>query len=734
MEKLVVSKMEKKIVHISVTQHIPQGLFVKWDKDQEGIIRIREVSWNKKNVKNWKKEYPIGWKGEALLLPEQRGDIIELSLRFAKDDPWDELINYSYKTQVYEGIVTGVVNYGAFIEIMPGLTGLLHHSQIPSWCKKEPMELFWPGDKVLVCIRNINQKKRQIDLALSPHDMPPKQEPLTKTSDKSITRERDNDLEKLLRPDAPRKHVLVVENEEAQAKAMAGWLRKLNQRVNVVASAEEAIDFLSKTEPDIALMDVGLPGMSGTELSYHILENYPHIQAINATDWAHASSISSTLEDLQAHGVSLVLKPLIPEDLVPFLLEDKKHLPEKQNEDRGFTERLPLLDIPEGDVRKRIRRLMLDAKKRLSFEHVILFSLDQTHRKVDIVDDACNGLLNKKALPYLVYSPVRDVAEDKEIIAVNEITEREEKRFQYLSEFCPSTVSCVGIPVPVQEKTDYALFALDKHAQEITNEEQIYLEGVALAIGTALTQRSLKEKFVLMQRTALIGHLTRAMMHEINNLVGPLLYSTDILSENLSQCEKGINKPHCSVIRDEISVIQKDVKKLVNTTKVFGRIVSKGKSRVLRVDEIILETLTLLEDIRGRAKVSFSFREPDQLIIVRSQAVVLEQIFLNVLLNAIQQIEELRPDSGGWVKIDMELTHATEGPMCRILIQDNGPGIHISLWEKIFEVGFTTREDGSGIGLYVSRNLMNDIGGKIFVSASHILGGTLFEMEFPVSL
>jgi len=74
------------------------------------------------------------------------------------------------------------------------------------------------------------------------------------------------------------------------------------------------------------------------------------------------------------------------------------------------------------------------------------------------------------------------------------------------------------------------------------------------------------------------------------------------------------------------------------------------------------------------------------------------------------------------------------GHTCRITIQDNGPGIHVSLWEKVFEVGFTTRADGSGIGLYISRNLMTDIGGKILVSSSYILGGTSFVLEFPVIL
>jgi signal transduction histidine kinase len=330
---------------------------------------------------------------------------------------------------------------------------------------------------------------------------------------------------------------------------------------------------------------------------------------------------------------------------------------------------------------------------------------------------------------------VRDVAEDRDAILVNEITEWEHNRFRYLLELCPTTVSCIGVPVPTQMPFDYAIFALDKRARQITNEQQIFTEGMALAVGASLDHNNLREKSILMQRTALIGHLTRAMMHEINNLVGPLLYEAENLKENLSRITHDPGKSNYENINIEIKKIQQDIRKIVNTTKIFGRIVAKGKDEVLRVDEIVDETLGLLRDISDRAHVVMHFTPPKMLMVVRSQAVVLEQIFLNVALNAIQQISELRPEIGGWVKINMDLKHNTSGvSMCRILIEDNGPGVHTCHWEKIFDAGFTTRPNGSGIGLYISRNLMEDIGGKIYVAKSHILSGTLFTLEFPIHL
>jgi signal transduction histidine kinase len=92
----------------------------------------------------------------------------------------------------------------------------------------------------------------------------------------------------------------------------------------------------------------------------------------------------------------------------------------------------------------------------------------------------------------------------------------------------------------------------------------------------------------------------------------------------------------------------------------------------------------------------------------------LEQVLLNVLLNAVQQIAELRPDSGGWIHVGIDPPFERGGrTFFRILIKENGPGIHTGLWDRIFEAGYTTRADGSGIGLYISWKLMEGLEGRI---------------------
>lgn len=723
----------KKEVSVRVIRQIPQGLSVELENGQRGIIRIREISWEEKIISDWKNIFHIGWRGLALPVPSQKDGAHEFSLRLVERDPWDDLVEGIKGAHTYEGVVTSVVEYGAFVEIIPGLAGLLHQSQLPPWCKKTSMNLFWPGDKIFVKVVEANRDNRQIALGIPPLKQLEDDVSSNTAAPSKNAREPNNGLVKLLDSNAFRKHILVVEDEEPQATAVAGWLRKLNQRVDVVHNAEMAIDFLEKTQPDIALVDVGLPDMSGTDLANHILNDYPQVQVINVTDWARANDIMDTLDILQTRGAKLLLKPLLPEDLVPHLLQKNIQKSKSSDQTDAVGEKLTLVDVPKLDASESLQMLLQRCLEHLGFDQIILFSLDPIHRRVTVLERAGDCPLNKNALPYLIYSPVRDVAEDREPIVVNEINDRERKRFKYLSELCPSAVSCIGVPVPAQSSFEHALFVLDKRERQITNEQQLYVEGMALAIGTAIDQNTIREKFILMQRTTLVGHLTRAMMHEINNLVGPLLYGAEKLKQSLAKIEKDSEQPDYKDINNDITNIQQDIRKIISTTKTFGRIVAKGKSEVIRVDEIIYETLSLMRDISDRSHVVLQFAPPDELIVVRSQAVVLEQIFLNVLLNATQQIAELRPETGGWVKIQMMMINdARTGASCRILVEDNGPGIHTRLWEKIFEAGYTTRKDGSGIGLYISRNLMDALNGKIYVLKSHILTGSQFVLEFPI--
>jgi signal transduction histidine kinase/CheY-like chemotaxis protein len=733
----------QKRIRVRVLKHLPLGLLVETENDQHGIVRVREISWDDGKRQNWRSLRPPGWSGWAVLTGEKQNQNPEYSLRLAENDPWDEIPEKIDKSQVFEGIVTGVVSFGAFVELASGLTGLLHKSQLPAWVKTPPIDLFWPGDRVCVTIREVEREARRLSLGLPPLSQPPNEGRLLEKAARSLLEgdEYVTLLDEFLHSGRPKQHILLVEDEPEQQTAVKNWLTHVGQRVDAVDSAENALSLLEISRPDIALIDVGLPGMSGTDLAERILEKWPGVRVVIATDWARQESLAEILDDLRGRGVELYPKPLLPEDLIAMLKQKAsaaESLPAVSRE--SPRPGISLADIPGIRPKSSIHGLLSQCRRYLGFEQAILFEFDPVHRATSILDRSGDALLEKSALPSLVYSPVRDVAEDGEAIVMPEISPHDRDRFRYLLELNPTLESCLGVPVHTDMQSNFALFLIGEHPRPVSKEQRTYAEAMAQSVGVLLEQKNFNEKSIIIQRTALIGHLTRAMSHEINNLVGPLAARLDNLQANLAKLEKNPNQAETQQRRDTLlnstlNDTRQIVQRIINTTRMFGRIASKGKHEILRVDEIISETIHLLRDTSDRAHVQVVFNPPEQMLIIRSQAAAFEQVLLNIMLNAVQQIAEARPGAGGWVqvRVDEQVEPVRDG-FFRILVEDNGPGIHARLWDKVFEAGYTTRHDGSGIGLYISRNLVEEMGGRIYVRQSCILGGATFALEIPYQL
>jgi len=695
---------------------------------EQGIIRVREISWDQEKRLNWKQLYPVDSEAWAVPLRMEAGRPSELSLRLAENDPWANISDQFSKDEVYVGVVTGVMGYGAFVELASGVTGLLHQSRFPNWIQKSPLELFWPGDRVQVIVEQVDAKKRRLGLGL-----PAEKTQATAGSQFNfdpIEARRQAEIDALIKDKSNRKRILVVEDDPKQSKLVANWLRHVGQKVDIVESAEEALSSMEKLSPDIVFIDVVLPGMDGIALANQLLENYPHVRLVVTTDYASVDERNNKLDKLLDRGVDYLPKPLIPDDMLDFLKKNGSHVEQPLVKD-DISPEDNLFDSETSPTRS-LRMLLQKSRIRLGYEAAVLFRFDAIRRTVSIVESSTQTPLNTHATPSLIYSPVRDIAEDGEIVTQERCLKEDEARFQYLLDLFPMQ-ACIGVPVPINLPQNYALLFLSSQPKEVYEEDQIYAEAAALAAGAYLEQNLFREKSTLIQRSALIGQLTRAMVHEINNLMGPLGNRLELFKNKLENFRSKAKDEKPTLLTTELSEAQQAIHKIVTTTRMFGRIIAKNKNEVLRLDEIVQEVIYLMRDTADREHVSLSFTPPEMLLLVRSQSAALQQILLNLLLNAIQQIAEFRSQHEGVVQVSFEVDSiSAQHSSIRILVKDNGPGIHTSLWETVFEPGYSTRQDGSGIGLYISKSLAEEkLGGRLFVQESYILGGTTFVLEIP---
>ena len=90
---------------------------------------------------------------------------------------------------------------------------------------------------------------------------------------------------------------------------------------------------------------------------------------------------------------------------------------------------------------------------------------------------------------------------------------------------------------------------------------------------------------------------------------------------------------------------------------------------------------------------------------VKGMSSRLERAFVNIMLNAIQQIKS-HSEAGGVLVVSSALGQSDLGSQVRVRFIDTGPGIHRTDFERIFERGFSNRKDGTGLGLYITRGLV----------------------------
>ncbi|MCA8979183.1 MAG: S1 RNA-binding domain-containing protein [Planctomycetes bacterium] len=151
------------IVRGKVVRIEPFGAFVEIGPGLEGMVHVSNVS--RKRVEKLEDVLQVGQEVEAMVLKvEDGGKRIGLGMKQLEPDPWDEVSHLFHEDQTVEGKVTRIADFGAFVEIGPGIDGLLHISQIQAERVRRVQDVLKVGEEVTVRIKEIDPAARRISL------------------------------------------------------------------------------------------------------------------------------------------------------------------------------------------------------------------------------------------------------------------------------------------------------------------------------------------------------------------------------------------------------------------------------------------------------------------------------------------------------------------------------------------------------------------------------------------
>jgi len=228
--------------------------------------------------------------------------------------------------------------------------------------------------------------------------------------------------------------------------------------------------------------------------------------------------------------------------------------------------------------------------------------------------------------------------------------------------------------------------------------------------------RRIGDEIEMSRRLSASGRLTRGVAHEVKNPINAIVLHLQLLQNKLAQQEPDTRR-HMDIIDSEIRRLDRVVQTLVDFTR----------PRDLHVEEIDLRRL--LEDVCQLAApdgeqhgVTIERHMPDQKLPIKVDVDLMKQAFLNVVINGVQAMPQ-----GGTLTISAR----GENGVAVAEIQDQGSGIPKEMHDKVFELYFTTKKEGSGIGLAQTYQILQWHYGSVDFESAETTG-TIFRFQIPL--
>ena len=229
-------------------------------------------------------------------------------------------------------------------------------------------------------------------------------------------------------------------------------------------------------------------------------------------------------------------------------------------------------------------------------------------------------------------------------------------------------------------------------------------------------------KLAQVTRTQALGELAAAIAHEVNQ---PL--TAIVTNANFSLRQLKISNPNLDELRVAITEIVNDGTRASAVISRIRALLVTGSSRRMEVEinEIIQEVITLLRNELTRNRVNLRSELAANLPRVQGDPVQLQQVLINLILNAI---EAMRLSAEQPRKLVIRSAKNSDGVL--VQVQDSGPGIEPERAKRIFEPFFTTKTEGIGMGLAISRSIIESHGGQLSLLSA--FQGALFQFILPI--
>ncbi len=232
----------------------------------------------------------------------------------------------------------------------------------------------------------------------------------------------------------------------------------------------------------------------------------------------------------------------------------------------------------------------------------------------------------------------------------------------------------------------------------------------------------LREELALFSRIATTGEMTASIAHELNQPLAAILNNAEAALRSMQGESSNLEE-----LREILMDIAADDRRAAELIRSMRSMLKENGSehRPLYLDELIADVLALVRNNAQTRKITISLDLDESIPPITGERVQLQQVFLNLIINAFEAME------GSEKPGKLVIRTRKSGKEILLDVIDSGPGIPPDRLDAIFKPFFTTKKNGLGIGLRLSRKIMNAHGGRLWAENNAEEGAT-FHLTLPM--
>jgi PAS domain S-box-containing protein len=234
--------------------------------------------------------------------------------------------------------------------------------------------------------------------------------------------------------------------------------------------------------------------------------------------------------------------------------------------------------------------------------------------------------------------------------------------------------------------------------------------------------RQLEADLAHVNRVSTLGEMAASLAHEIKQPIAATITSANSCIEWLAHDPPNLDRARAAAAR--IDKYGNRAAEIIDRIRSFYK-KSAPQRELVDVNGIIHEMLTLLKGEAMRSSIAMHADLSAELPKIMVDRVQLQQVFMNLVLNAIEAMK----DSGGELTLKSQL----QDGQFQFSVSDTGVGLPAEKMDQIFSAFFTTKPQGSGMGLAISRSIVESHGGRLWASATSG-GGATFHFTLPTQV